>query len=72
VGEREAGLRTALRNMGMGESSYWASWMAFDVLMAAVGAVLILVFGALGGCGVRVGVGVRGVCLHKGGSDLLA
>jgi hypothetical protein len=45
VSEREAGLRTALKNMGMMDSSYWASWMAFDALLSLVGALLILVFG---------------------------
>ncbi|GBF88378.1 ABC transporter A family member protein [Raphidocelis subcapitata] len=45
VSEREVGLRTALRNMGMLDSAYWGSWMAFDATMALVGALLILVFG---------------------------
>ena len=45
VGEREAGLRTALRNMGMRESAYWASWVAYDAAMALLGALLIVVFG---------------------------
>jgi hypothetical protein len=45
VAEREAGLRTALRNMGMLDSSYWASWMAFDAVMGLLGSALILAFG---------------------------
>jgi hypothetical protein len=45
VSEREVGLCTALRNMGMLDSAYWGSWMAFDATMALVGALLILVFG---------------------------
>lgn len=48
VSEREAGLRTALCNMGMLDSSYWASWMAFDILMALLGALLIVIFGEEG------------------------
>jgi hypothetical protein len=59
VSEREAGLRTALRNMGMLDSSYWASWMAFDAVMALLGATLILVFGARRGAG-RAPPGRRG------------
>ncbi|KAI8472689.1 MAG: hypothetical protein J3K34DRAFT_204610 [Monoraphidium minutum] len=47
VSEREAGLRTALRNMGMLDSSYWASWAAFDALMALAGALLIVIFGLI-------------------------
>jgi hypothetical protein len=56
VSEREAGLRTALRNMGMLDSSYWASWAAFDLIMALLVALLILIYGGR----VRQGPGVWG------------
>jgi hypothetical protein len=46
VSEREAGLRTALANVGMTDAAYWASWAAFDALMALATALLIVVFGA--------------------------
>ena len=31
VGEQEVGLRQMLRTMGMLDSSYWLSWMLFEV-----------------------------------------
>lgn len=31
VGEQELGLRQMLRTMGMLDSSYWLSWMLFEV-----------------------------------------
>lgn len=45
VAEKELGLRQALRNMGMQESSYWASWALFDVIMSCIIALLICIFG---------------------------
>jgi hypothetical protein len=45
VGEAESGLRLALRTMGMRDSSYWTSWMAFDGLMAFFTALLLTVSG---------------------------
>ena len=47
VTEKQYGLRQALRNMGMRDSSYWASWMLFDTLFALLSAVLILIFGLI-------------------------
>jgi hypothetical protein len=46
VGEAESGLRLALKTMGMRDSSYWTSWMAFDGLMAFATALLLTVSGA--------------------------
>uniref|UniRef100_A0A061SDE8 Abc transporter a family member 2-like n=2 Tax=Tetraselmis sp. GSL018 TaxID=582737 RepID=A0A061SDE8_9CHLO len=36
VSEREAGLRQALRTMGMLDSAHWASWVAYQTIMAVV------------------------------------
>ncbi|KAK9805624.1 hypothetical protein WJX72_008643 [[Myrmecia] bisecta] len=47
VGERELGLRQALRTMGMLDSSFWSSWFAFEVVMAAITSLLIGAFGAI-------------------------
>jgi hypothetical protein len=46
VSEKQAGLRLALRNMGMLESAYWASWMAFDAVISLLTALLLVLFGA--------------------------
>jgi hypothetical protein len=45
VSEKQAGLRLALRNMGMLESAYWASWMAFDAVITLLTALLLVLFG---------------------------
>jgi hypothetical protein len=45
VGEKQAGLRLALRNMGMLDSAYWASWMAFDAVITLLTALLLVLFG---------------------------
>jgi hypothetical protein len=45
VGEAESGLRLGLKTMGMRDSSYWTSWMAFDGLMAFTTALLLTVSG---------------------------
>lgn len=47
VGEKELGLRQALRNMGMKDSAYWASWALFDATLAMITAVFICVFGMI-------------------------
>jgi hypothetical protein len=31
--------------MGMSQSAYWCSWMAFDVLLTFATAVLLVLFG---------------------------
>lgn len=36
VGEQELGLRQMLRTMGMLDSSYWLSWMVFEVSTLSV------------------------------------
>ena len=51
VGERDSGLRLSLANMGMCQSSYWASWMAFDVLLTFATALLLVLFGKAEGGG---------------------
>jgi hypothetical protein len=45
VCERDAGLRLSLSNMGMSQSAYWTSWMAFDVCLTAATALLLVVAG---------------------------
>jgi hypothetical protein len=45
VGERDAGLRLALANMGLRQSAYWVSWMMFDAAMALATALLMVLFG---------------------------
>jgi hypothetical protein len=45
VGEKESGLVTSLRHMGLLQSSYWASWVAFDLLMALATALSIVMWG---------------------------
>uniref|UniRef100_A0A383W084 ABC transporter domain-containing protein n=1 Tax=Tetradesmus obliquus TaxID=3088 RepID=A0A383W084_TETOB len=45
VSEKQAGLRLALRNMGMLDSAYWASWMAFDAVITLLTALLLVLFG---------------------------
>lgn len=45
VSEAETGLRLALRTVGMRDSAYWTSWMAFDGLMAFFGALLLTISG---------------------------
>jgi hypothetical protein len=47
VGEKESGLVTSLRHMGLLQSSYWASWIAFDLLMALATALSIIMWGEL-------------------------
>lgn len=47
VSEKEWGLRQALRNMGMLQSSYWASWMIFDILMSMIVSLAICIFGMM-------------------------
>lgn len=46
MSEKQAGLRLALRNMGMLDSAYWASWMAFDAVITLLTALLLVLFGA--------------------------
>jgi hypothetical protein len=45
VSEKQAGLRLALCNMGMLDSAYWASWMAFDAVVTLITALLLVLFG---------------------------
>ncbi|WIA44552.1 hypothetical protein OEZ86_007282 [Tetradesmus obliquus] len=47
VSEAETGLRLALRTVGMRDSAYWTSWMAFDGLMAFFGALLLTISGMI-------------------------
>lgn len=50
VTEKDSGLRQAMRTMGLLESSYWGSWIVFDL---AFGTVLTLAIIASGACGTR-------------------
>ena len=45
VGEKESGLVTSLRHMGLLQSAYWASWVAFDLIMALATALSIVMWG---------------------------
>lgn len=45
VGEKEAGLVTSLRHMGLLQSSYWLSWVMFDLMMGLVTALSIVMWG---------------------------
>jgi ABC-type multidrug transport system ATPase subunit len=45
AGEKELGLRQALRTMGMRDSAYWLSWLVFDSAFALVTSLLIVAFG---------------------------
>lgn len=45
VSERDAGLRLSLSNMGMTQSAYWVSWMAFDTLLTFATALLLVLCG---------------------------
>jgi hypothetical protein len=46
VGEKESGLLTSLRRMGLLQSAYWTSWAAADVLLGMATALSIVVWGA--------------------------
>lgn len=45
VGEKESGLVTSLRHMGLLQSSYWLSWVSFDLLMGLATALSIVMWG---------------------------
>eukprot|EP00879_Flechtneria_rotunda_P013739 GHRR01014351.1.p1 GENE.GHRR01014351.1~~GHRR01014351.1.p1 ORF type:complete len:558 (+),score=120.29 GHRR01014351.1:287-1960(+) len=47
VNEKSLGLRLALRNVGMLDSSYWVSWMMFDALITLVTSLLLVIFGII-------------------------
>ena len=49
VAEKDSGLRQAMRTMGLLDSSYWGSWIAFDLAFAALLSLVI----ALSGMAVR-------------------
>lgn len=50
VGEREAGLRNALRTVGMLDSSYWLSWGTWHLALSFVYALVICVSGKFAHC----------------------
>jgi hypothetical protein len=45
IGEKELGLRSALRTMGMSDTAYWASWAAWEFLLAFISGHLITIYG---------------------------
>eukprot|EP00898_Chlorokybus_atmophyticus_P003418 jgi/Chlat1/4077/Chrsp26S08850 len=47
VAERENKLRMGMRTMGMQESAYWASWLLWEALLAAIFSILLILFGML-------------------------
>lgn len=65
VSEKDLGLRLALRNMGMRDSSYWTSWMLFDAIITLLTALLVVVFGE-GGCAVGSVSSSQGSCRGRG------
>lgn len=46
VAEKDAGLRQAMRTMGLMESSYWGSWVVFDLAFGALLTLAIIFSGA--------------------------
>jgi len=47
VGERENKLRRALTAMGMLDSAYWLSWLAWELALVFTGSLLICIFGCM-------------------------
>ena len=47
VAEKDAGLRQAMRAMGLMASSYWGSWVVFDLAFGAVLALVVVLSGML-------------------------
>ncbi|GIL78966.1 hypothetical protein Vretimale_187 [Volvox reticuliferus] len=47
VGEKELGLKQALRTMGMSDSAYWLSWGAWEVTLAFFVAHSICIYGLI-------------------------
>ena len=47
VTEKDSGLRQAMRTMGLMESSYWGSWVVFDLAFGTILTLVIVVSGAL-------------------------
>jgi hypothetical protein len=45
VSEKDSGLRQAMRTMGLMESSYWGSWLVFDLTFAVILALVIVLSG---------------------------
>jgi hypothetical protein len=45
VGEKEIGLVTALRLMGLRQSAYWTSWVVADLLLGFMTALSIVLWG---------------------------
>lgn len=45
VSEKDSGLRQAMRTMGLMESSYWGSWVVFDLVFAVLLALVIVFSG---------------------------
>ena len=58
VTEKDSGLRQAMRTMGLMESSYWGSWIVFDLVFGVL-LTLAIIFsgGRQQGWGVRAFVG---------------
>ena len=46
VTEKDSGLRQAMRTMGLMESSYWSSWIVFDLVFGTLLALAIVFSGA--------------------------
>lgn len=47
VMEKELGLRTAMRTMGMKDSAYWVSWMLWEFTLAFFTGHIIAVLGLI-------------------------
>lgn len=46
VTEKDSGLRQAMRTMGLLESSYWGSWIMFDLTFGTILTLAIIASGA--------------------------
>jgi hypothetical protein len=46
VAEKDSGLRQAMRTMGLMESSYWISWITFDLVFNTLLTLVIIASGA--------------------------
>lgn len=62
VGEKEVGLVTALRLMGLRQSAYWTSWVVADLLLGFLTALSIVIWGESTWTMVRLGLSPLFAC----------
>jgi hypothetical protein len=58
VAEKDSGLRQAMRTMGLMESSYWISWITFDLVFNTLLTLVIIASGEPGGRGFGLAAGL--------------